>query len=256
MGKVRNNRRRLAMFFNWKVEAIAKDGRTYKGILMGVDKHMNLVLHHCDEFRFYKVVGEPDLKEEKRNLGLMILRGDDIITVNPDRFSGMELVEIPAKKINKTILRKQKTSGYVQSAGVAGFPMGLQRSTADQSGAGRAGPIPTIQPVQPVIVSMLNGMNKDQLVEMVRNLQKADPVKKKMWEMYCIKNAMGQSDPEKHESAFIRTFFIQQGTAGMPNMSTTINPKLLGAPVTLGIGRGGLPSGPVSSLHGPGHYRK
>jgi len=209
------------MFFNWKVEAITNDGRTYKGILMGVDKHMNLVMHHCDEFRYYKVAGEPELKEVKRNLGLMILRGDEILTVNPDRFSGMELVEIPAKRINKAILRKQKTAGYVQACGVAGFPMGVQQkrggAAAGKGGAGGSTSA-VIQPVQPMIVSLINGMSKDQLVDMVRNLQKADPLKKKLWDQYCAKNALGQSDPDKHEAPSMRTFFIQQGTAAAPIM--------------------------------------
>ena len=81
------------MFFNWNVRIIAPD-RTWYGVLLAVDKHMNVVLHQAEEVRSYKIKGVKELKEVKRGVGLVVLRGTEIMSVIPERHSGSNYVYV------------------------------------------------------------------------------------------------------------------------------------------------------------------
>jgi small nuclear ribonucleoprotein B and B' len=89
-------RRKLATFANWRVSVTLNDARVLVGTLMAVDKHVNVVLHNCEEYRRYKVKGKPEGKELKRLLGFVVVRGQTIVYVNPEEMGKDELVE-PAK---------------------------------------------------------------------------------------------------------------------------------------------------------------
>ncbi|CAG58191.1 uncharacterized protein GVI51_C02277 [Nakaseomyces glabratus] len=81
---------RLADLINYKLRVITQDGRVYIGILLAFDKHMNVVLSDCVEERVLKKqiddiknkgsVDRDNLKVEKRVLGLVILRGEQILS--------------------------------------------------------------------------------------------------------------------------------------------------------------------------------
>lgn len=55
------------------------DGRVFAGSFMAYDSHMNIVIGDCEEFRKVKEQGIE--REEKRSLGLMILRGDAVVSL-------------------------------------------------------------------------------------------------------------------------------------------------------------------------------
>lgn len=90
------------------------DGRQFVGKLLSFDKHMNLVISECEEFRITskssklltkQKIDEAKLVEEKRYLGLIILRGENVISLSVE--GGVSI---------KPTLKKQTTTTTSSSA--------------------------------------------------------------------------------------------------------------------------------------------
>lgn len=78
----------MLSLINWRLKVTINDGRALTGQMLAFDKHMNLVLAECEEFRRVrpkKKAGDesaPAEQELKRTLGLVILRGETIVSLS------------------------------------------------------------------------------------------------------------------------------------------------------------------------------
>ncbi len=90
---------------------------------MAFDRHMNVVLSDCEEFRTVKPRSEEAEKEVKRLLGLVLLRGECIVSLFP---------EAPPVK---------ERSGMMDSAATVGSSQAFNRGSVEQSTAGLTGPV-------------------------------------------------------------------------------------------------------------------
>ena len=72
-------------WINYRVRVILTDSRQMVGTLLAFDKHVNLVLADTEEFTRIKSKKEKGVdREVKRALGLIILRGENIISFSAE----------------------------------------------------------------------------------------------------------------------------------------------------------------------------
>lgn len=118
---------------NYRLRITLADSRVLTGQMLAFDKHMNLVLADCEEFRKVKAKGkvpegQPE-QEEKRTLGLVILRGETIVSMSIDG---------PPPPSTKD--QTSRASQLMTGPGV-GRPAGRGLPPVPPMGAGLGGPV-------------------------------------------------------------------------------------------------------------------
>jgi small nuclear ribonucleoprotein B and B' len=72
----------MLQHINYRMRITIQDGRQIVGKFMAFDKHMNIVLGDAEEYRVVKSKTTKEEKEQKRVLGLLVLRGEEIISMS------------------------------------------------------------------------------------------------------------------------------------------------------------------------------
>jgi small nuclear ribonucleoprotein B and B' len=76
---------KFLIWINYRVRVTIQDSRMLIGTFLAFDKHMNLVLSDTEEYTKIKAKKSGDVdKEKKRSLGLVLLRGENIVSMSAE----------------------------------------------------------------------------------------------------------------------------------------------------------------------------
>lgn len=133
---------RMQQWINYRVRITLNDGRMLVGTFMAFDRHMNVVLSDCEEFRRVKVsvAGKKDQTEEreaKRGLGLIMIRGETIVSFT---------AEAPPPVVARQAQQSKLAKGQAAGRGVAPMgqaPLGLAGPVRGVGGPAPAGLLPS-----------------------------------------------------------------------------------------------------------------
>ncbi|KAG2674510.1 hypothetical protein I3843_13G124800 [Carya illinoinensis] len=123
---------KMLQYINYRMRVTIQDGRQLVGKFMAFDRHMNLVLGDCEEFRkLPPAKGKKTDNEDRRTLGLVLLRGEEVISMTVEGPPPPE--ESRAKAVNAAAMAGP---GIGRAAG-----RGIPTAPLIQAQPGLAGPV-------------------------------------------------------------------------------------------------------------------
>ncbi|KAK6865496.1 small nuclear ribonucleoprotein B and B' [Apiospora arundinis] len=149
-----NKQGKMAGYINYRMRVTLMDGRQMTGQMLAFDKHMNLVLADTEEFRRVKrkqnkpaapgAAGSATQtieSEEKRTLGLTIVRGAQIVSLSVESAPPAD----PSTRLGKTAATSLPTAltsgpGVARPAGRGAAPTSLAGPAAGVGGGAPAFP--------------------------------------------------------------------------------------------------------------------
>lgn len=122
--EVKKKETRLSDLIDYRIRVTTHDGRVYIGRLMAFDAYMNLVMSDCIEEKvshkhikqIQKSGGDlsTNIQLEKRTFGLMILRGEHVLSTSvesPPLLSKQERIKLEKKNTKKLSNQKKARKG-------------------------------------------------------------------------------------------------------------------------------------------------
>ena len=75
---------KFLMWINYRIRVTLTDSRILIGTFLAFDKHMNLVMSDTEEYSRIKAKNKKNDKERKRSLGLVLIRGDNVVSLSAE----------------------------------------------------------------------------------------------------------------------------------------------------------------------------
>ena len=166
---------KFLMWINYRIRVTIQDNRVLIGTFLAFDKHMNLVLADTEEYSHFKSKKNKVDKERKRSMGLVLLRGDSIISIsaesppsqNTKRFNEMPNPGIGiAQAIGRGLTNQQQAQPGLGSIGRGvGIPNMMAMVPPQPIGRG----MPPRMPMPPTAMRMTTQLQRISFLSLYQN---------------------------------------------------------------------------------------
>ncbi len=121
---------KFLMWINYRIRVTIQDERVLIGTFLAFDKHMNLVLADTEEYSHVKSKNKKNDKERKRSMGLVLLRGDSIVSISAEsppsqNSKRLEGIQNPGIGIAQAIGRGLSTQQQQAQSGLGSVGRGV-----------------------------------------------------------------------------------------------------------------------------------